>query len=150
VLATAAPVDGVLLTGSLTGATARVLDTASLLPYFAPLVGRLDASWKRTWTWRGLAWTPRLGTGLTLIGPRPLPFDEFSRTVFLADVRLGLQVGRVEARLDVQNVFDARWRDGEFVFPSNWTPGAAPSRLPARHLTAGAPRTLFFTLEVRL
>lgn len=147
---TARPTDDVLVAASLTGATAHVIDTNSLLPYFAPLVARVDASWTRTWSWRGYDWTPRIGTGLTLIGPRPLPYDEFSRTVFLADVRAGVRVGRVELRLDVQNVFDARWRDGEFVFPSNWSPSSAPSLLPARHFTAGSPRTLSLTLEVHL
>lgn len=149
-MATARPVDDVLLAASLTGATAHVIDTHSLLPYFAPLVGRLDASWTHTWSWHGLDWTPRVGTGLTVIGPRPLPYDEFSHAIFLADVRAALRVGRVEARLDVQNLFDARWRDGEFVYPSNWNPAGAASLLPARHFTAGSPRTLMLSLEVHL
>ena len=147
---TARPIDGLLLSGSVTGATAHVVQTDSLLPYFAPLVARLDASYSHPFQAWGLAWTPRVGTGLTLIGPRPLPYDEFSRTVFLADVRAALRVGRVELVVDAQNLFDSRWRDGEFVFPSNWNPGAAPSLLPARHFTAGAPRTVAATLEVHL
>lgn len=149
-MVTARPTADVLVSASLTGATAHVLDTHSLLPYFAPLVGRVDASWTRTFAWRGLDWTPRVGAGLTLIGPRPLPYDEFSHAIFLADVRAGLRVGRVEARLDVQNLLDARWRDGEFVYPSSWSAGSAASLLPARHLTAGSPRTFLLSLEVHL
>ncbi|MEW5737995.1 MAG: TonB-dependent receptor [Myxococcota bacterium] len=146
----ARPVEGLVLAGSLTGATAHVVDSDSLLPYFAPLVGRLDASYARPFSWLGLSWTPSVGTGLTLIGPRPLPYDEFSYAVFLWDVRAALQVGRVELTLDVQNLLGARWRDGEFVFPSYWDPPAQPSLLPARHFTAGTPRQFSLTLEVHL
>jgi hypothetical protein len=66
------------------------------------------------------------------------------------DLRGALRVGSVELVLDVQNLLGASWRDGEFVFPSSWSPPASPSRLPARHFTAGAPRQLVLTLEVHL
>lgn len=144
------PVEGLVLAASLTGATAHVLESDSLLPYFAPLVGRVDASYARAFSLWGLTWTPRVGTAVTLIGPRPLPYDEFSRTVFLWDVRAALRVGRVEVVLDVQNLLGSPWRDGEFVFPSAWGPSAQPSLLPARHFTAGAPRQFALTLEVHL
>ena len=91
--------------------------------------------------------TPRLGLGATVIGPRPLPFDEFSRPVVLLDARAGVRLGAVELTLDVQNLLDSLWRDGEYVFASSWD---TASRLPSRHFTAGAPRTLFLNLEVHL
>ncbi|MFZ5439144.1 MAG: TonB-dependent receptor [Myxococcota bacterium] len=143
---TARPVDELVLSLNLTAAQARLLEKDALLPYFAPLVGRLDASWRRSFG----AWTPFIGVGATLIGPRPLPYDEFSRAVFLLDARVGSRLGPVELALDLQNALDARWRDGEFVYASKWDAGPTVSLLPARQFTAGAPRTVLFTLEVHL
>jgi iron complex outermembrane recepter protein len=147
---TARPLEGLLLSANVTGATAQLLEREALLPYFAPLVGRLDASWVRPFVVRGVVVTPPLGLGATLLGPRPLPFDEFSRTVFLLDARAGVRVGPFELTVDLQNLLDSRWRDGEFVFASKWDPSSATSRLPSRQFTAGAPRTLFVSLEVHL
>ena len=40
------------------------------------------------------------------------------------------------------NVLDTRWYDGEFTYASSFAPSAAPSLVPVRHVTAGAPRTV--------
>lgn len=148
--ANARPIDDVVLAGHFTAATAHVIDTDSLLPYFAPLVGRLDAGWSHAWRWRDATWTPRAGLAFTFIGPRPLPLGDFSQPVFLTDALVGVRVGPAELRLDVQNVFDARWEDGTYVYASSWSPGSTVSRLPARHYTAGPPRTFSLSLEVSL
>ncbi|MBL8922967.1 MAG: TonB-dependent receptor [Myxococcaceae bacterium] len=146
---TARPLDGWVLTGSFTGAHARVATSGALLPYFAPLVGRLDTGYSRDVTLGAHRFTGRVGTGLTLIGARPLPFGDFSRAVFLADARASVRWQAIELVFDVQNVFDARWRDGEFTYASRWEPDRS-SQLPARHFTAGAPRTFTLTLELHL
>lgn len=147
---TARPLDGVLLSLNVTAARAQLLEKNALLPYFAPLVGRLDGSWTRRFELWGVGVTPLVGVGATLLGPRPLPYDEFSRTVFLLDARAAVRVGPVELAVDFQNLLDARWRDGEFVYASKWDPSAGASLLPARQFTAGTPRTVFFNLEVHL
>ncbi|MCA3013251.1 MAG: TonB-dependent receptor [Myxococcaceae bacterium] len=147
---TAKPLDGWLASGSATAATARVTTSGALLPYFAPLVGRLDTSLEQGLTIAGQHLRARLGAGVTAIGPRPLPFGDFSRPVALLDARASVRWRGVELVFDVQNLADARWRDGEFTFASSWEPGRATSLLPARHFTAGSPRTLFLTLEVHL
>jgi hypothetical protein len=46
-------------------------------------------------------------------------------------------------------VLGARWRDGEFFFPSWWDRSTAPSALPMRHISAGAPRALHVALGWR-
>jgi iron complex outermembrane receptor protein len=56
----------------------------------------------------------------------------------------------VELSLEAFNLFDAEWNDGEFVYASNFERGAAASLVPARHITAGAPRTLMLSLAVFL
>lgn len=144
---TTRPVEGLLLSANVTGATAQLTQRKALLPYFAPLVARADASWTRPFQVNGVTVTPRLGLGATLLGPRPLPFNEFSRTVFLLEARAGVRVGPFELTVDVQNLLDSRWRDGEFVYASKWD---GQSLLPSRQFTAGAPRTLFVSLEVHL
>lgn len=144
---TARPVEGFVIAANVTVATARLLEQDALLPYFAPVVGRLDTGWSRPFDVGPFTLTPRLGLGATVIGPRPLPFDEFSRPVVLLDARAGVRLGAVELTLDLQNLLDSLWRDGEYVFASSWD---TASRLPSRHFTAGAPRTLFLNLEVHL
>lgn len=145
-----APFRGLLASINGTFAHAVVTRTGALLPYFAPLVGRADVGYERTVAILSRELKLNAGTGLTLIGPRPLPYGERSRTVFLADLGLGARSGPVGLRLEVQNLLDARWRDGEFVYPSRFDPSAPASLLPARHFTAGNPRIVSLTLEVFL
>ncbi|MDY7230313.1 TonB-dependent receptor [Hyalangium rubrum] len=135
---------------SATVAHARVRETNTLLPYFAPLVARADVGWERTLRLWGSETELSAGTGLTLIGPRPLPFDEYGSTVFLADAQAGARWGALGLRLEVKNLLNTRWRDGEFVYGSRFDPEAPASLLPARHFTAGPPRTASLTLEVHL
>lgn len=142
------PLPGLTAALSATVAHATVTKTDALLPYFAPLVARADIGWERPLS--GLGAVLSLGTGLTLIGPRPLPYDEFSHTVFLADAQVALRRGAFALRLDVMNLLNTRWRDGEFVYSSRFDPSTPPSLLPARHFTAGSPRTAALTLEVHL
>ncbi|AGC49256.1 TonB-dependent receptor [Myxococcus stipitatus DSM 14675] len=149
----ARPVPGLVAALSGTVAHAYVKATDTMLPYFAPFVGRAEVGWERPleWSWLGGEKTTlSLGTGLTFIGPRPLPFDERSRTVFLTDVDVALRRGELGLRLEVMNLLDSRWRDGEFVYSSRFDPNAPASLVPARHFTAGSPRTASLTLEVHL
>jgi iron complex outermembrane recepter protein len=147
----ARPIDGLVLSASGTVANARQLENGALLPYFAPLVARGDVGYTRPFTLLGLDCSVRGGVALTLIGPKPLPYQEYSNTIGLLDVRAGVRVKWVELLVDVTNLLDNRWRDGEFVYPSSFDPSAAQvSRLPSRQFTAGSPRMAFFTLQVHL
>jgi outer membrane receptor protein involved in Fe transport len=146
----ARPLPGLTTALSATVAHARVRETDTLLPYFAPLVARADVGWERPSTLWGQEMIFSVGGGLTLIGPRPLPFDEYGSTVFLADAQAGVRRGALGVRLEVKNLLDSRWRDGEFVYGSRFDAEAATSQLPARHFTAGSPRAASLTLEVHL
>jgi hypothetical protein len=92
----------------------------------------------------------RLGASTTFLGDRPLPFGEFGHDVFLVDARAALRLKEVELSLDVFNLLDANWYDGEFVYASNFTQGAAPTLVPQRHVSVGAPRTVWLSLSVFL
>jgi outer membrane receptor protein involved in Fe transport len=90
------------------------------------------------------------GLGLTFLAERRLPYGETGHDVFLADASIGLRLKEIEVKADAYNLLDARWYDGEFVYPSNFTRGGAPELVPLRHVTAGAPRAIFITASIFL
>lgn len=147
---TAKPFETWLINASGTAAHARVIPAGTLLPYFAPLVARLDTAWTPSFEALGRTFKYHLGAGLTFIGPRPLRFDEFSSGALLVDLKAGVRSGPIELHFDVTNLFDRRWRDGEFVYPTRFEQNGPTSLLPTRQFTAGAPCTVTLTLELHL
>lgn len=74
------------------------------------------------------------------LGPRPIP-DGFTTTpALVVDLTSTLRWQKWGVSLDVDNVLGSNWRDGEFVYASDWRQDDQTSQLPARHFTAGAPR----------
>lgn len=142
------PIKGLHLAGHLTWAHAVILETGHQLAYFAPLVGRFDGAWEKPFEVFGQTFTGHIGLAFTGLGPRPMLYGDFSHPVFLADSRLALGWRFVTLRLDVTNLLGSEWRDGEYAFASKFDEGG--SLLPARHFTAGNPRTFWATLEFRL
>lgn len=115
-----------------------------LVPYAPQLVARADlAVTPRLAELLGRELRGRVGVGLTLLAARPLPYAEMGHDVFLADTTIGLRWREVEVKLDVFNLLGARWFDGEFTYASSFTRGVATGLVPLRHVTVGAPRTLF-------
>jgi TonB family protein len=128
----------------------RLLEGA-VLPYIPQLLGRLDASLRGQATlWgEGVGWTVALGH--SAIGPKPLPLDRFSQPIFLFDAALRGRWSSLELGLEVENLWDTRWRESEFNYVSNFRgPEAPASLLATRHFSAGAPRTVRGTLTVYL
>ncbi|XXY52363.1 TonB-dependent receptor [Sorangium sp. So ce269] len=120
-----------------------------LLPFVPQVVARADlAVTPRLGALFGRRLEARAGAGVTLLHRRPLPFGEIGHDALLTDVTAHLRYHRVELGLDVYNLLDAAWFDGEFVYPSSFTRGAAPDLLPARHVTVGAPRSIFASLSL--
>lgn len=91
-----------------------------------------------------------VGLAYTFVGERPLQFDESSPRVNLLDLSAGLSWRFFELGLQIYNVVNAQYAAQEFVFESNWNPGAVPSDTPARHVAAGAPRSFIFQIGFRL
>lgn len=122
-----------------------------LVPYVPQWVSRVDTGAKKVLTklW-GRDLEGRTGFALESFAKRPLPFSEFGRDVFLVDTSVGLRLREVEVSLDVTNLLDANWFDGQFTYASNFTRGAAASRLPTSHVTVGAPRMLFGNVTLYL
>ncbi|WP_438023155.1 TonB-dependent receptor [Sorangium sp. So ce233] len=122
-----------------------------LLPFVPQVVARADlAVTPRLGALFGRRLEARAGAGVTLLHRRPLPFGEIGHDALLTDVTAHLRYHRVELGLDVYNLLDAAWFDGEFVYPSSFTRGAAPDLLPARHVTVGAPRSIFASLSLTI
>lgn len=122
-----------------------------LLPLIPPWVVRLDIGasddlvdlWK--YPLRG-----HLGVGYTFIGARPLPFSQFADPFSVLDLSGRLSWWMFELGLQVYNLLDAQYAGNEFVFVSDWDPTSVPSRIPARHISAGPPRTILFTIGIQL
>lgn len=122
-----------------------------LLPYVPQLVLRTDAALKKTLAQAlGRDLEGRLGTGLEGLIGRPLPYGDTGLNVFLVDASASLRLKEVELGLDVFNLLDARWYDGQFVYASNFSRAASPPRVPFRHVTIGPPRTFFLTLTLHV
>ncbi|MBK9365623.1 MAG: TonB-dependent receptor [Deltaproteobacteria bacterium] len=95
--------------------------------------------------------TAQLSAGARLwwMGPRPLPGGFASQPTGAIDLTLRVDRGDLSLDLDLDNVLGQEWRDGEFMYASRWDLNAAPSELPARHITAGAPRAARLSLTWR-
>ncbi len=120
-----------------------------LLPYVPELVVRSEMTLHEQWgSFWGQRLQSRLGGALTYVGQRPLPYSEMGRDIFLVDALATLEWSSWRTSLDVFNVLDADWYDGEFVYASAFD-GTA-SLVPRRHVTVGAPRTIFWSLEVAI
>lgn len=133
------------------GASAWKLWDGTVMPYIPELLGRLDASVRGNVTVAGeqLGWNVALGH--SAVGPRPLPLDRYSESVFLFDVATRARWKAMEVGVSVENLLDTRWRETELNYVSNFRgPDAPASLLATRHFSAGAPRTFTGTLTVYL
>jgi iron complex outermembrane recepter protein len=121
------------------------------LPYVPPWVVRADIGAHRTLgNLRGRALEGRVGLGYTFLSPRPLPFGGFAAPVSVMDASATVRWQEVELGLQVFNLLDQRFAAGEFSFVSDWQVDAPTSRIPARHISAGPPRTILFTVGLHL
>lgn len=123
----------------------------TLVPYAPLFVARADVALTPTiGRIFGRNLVGHFGTGLSYLGRRPLPYAEFGRDIFLADVTFGLRLREVAFKIDIENLLDAQWYDGQFTYPSSFVRGAAPSLVPRQVVTVGAPFTLIGTLSLHL
>ncbi len=122
-----------------------------LLPYVPPVVIRADLSAeRRLFDVTGYGVTGRMGAGYSYWSSRPLPFAERAAPVSLVDAEVAFTYRMFTGALSCFNMLDAQYAALELSYPSNWNPDGVSSRLPARHIMAGAPRSFFATLGVAL
>ncbi len=122
------------------------------VPYVPPLVARVDSSVRRTLMsdLGGRSLMGRVGVGLSFLAGRPLPYGQTAVPVGLVDASLGLDWGVVQFSLEGYNLLNQSYAAAEYSFVSNWAQNQAPSRIPARHVAAGAPLSFLATIGVTL
>ncbi|HEX6239563.1 MAG TPA: TonB-dependent receptor [Polyangiales bacterium] len=126
-------------------------EKGQLLPYVPPVVLRADLALSHALT--SIAEHPltgRVGAGYTYWSSRPLPYGDEASAVSLVDAELSLGYRAFRLSFSCFNLFDHEYAAMELSYPSSWNPDSFASRVPARHVMAGAPRTFFGTLEIRL
>jgi len=122
-----------------------------LLPYVPPVVLRADASAERPLFDVGqFPLSGRLGAGYSYWSARPLPFGASAHPVSLVDAEVGLSYRMFTASLSCFNLLDAEYAALELTYPSTWDPDGPASRVPARHVMAGSPRSFLATFGVAL
>ncbi len=122
------------------------------MPYVPDLVVRGDLALFRDLPWR-LGSKPvraTLGYGLSYVGERPLPYSQLSDVIFVSDASVGLGWGPWNVRLAAQNLFDSRYKLGEYNYPSDFRSQPEPTLAPERAFTAGAPRIVLLSISATL
>jgi TonB family protein len=127
-------------------------DTHLLVPYVPDVVLRSDTALFADLPFRidGEKVRGTLGLGLTYVGRRALPFGQRSGRIFTLDTSIGASWRMFELSLNATNLFDARYRLGEYNYASDYHTSPQPTLVPVRHFTAGAPRMFFLSLAVTI
>lgn len=138
--------------GSATWASAR-FDDGALVPYVPSVVVRADGALFHDLpvpSLLGHGVSARIGAGLSFLGTRALPLGQEAQPTFKVDGSAGLRWRLVDLALRADNLTDARYPLSQFFYASDFRSRAYPTLAPAAHVTVAAPRTLLFTLGLRL
>ncbi len=140
--------DEIDLSTSATLVRATFDDTELLVPYAPDAVVRFDGTYHRDLVDRlgGAPLHGNMALGSGYVGRRALPYGQRSNTIFTVDGAASLGWQGLDLTLSVQNLFDARYRQSEYVFPSSFFPSEGTTLVPARHFAAGAPRTILLSI----
>ena len=127
-------------------------DTNLLVPYVPDLVFRSDTALHADLPVRirGDKLRGALGSGITYVGRRELPFSERSQRILTVDASATLGLGNVELGVIASNLLDNRYRLSEYNYSSVFQQGGPPTLVASRHFVAGAPRAVFGTLTMTL
>ena len=138
------------LAGNVTFVRATFDDTHLLIPYVPSMVVRADGVifGKLPLSFRGRKLEGSLGTGVSFVGHRPLPFDEESQTIFLVDAGASVKWSAFSLGVIGTNLLDREYRLGEYNYTSNFRSQPYPTLVAARHFSAGEPRAIYGTLTI--
>jgi TonB family protein len=130
-------------------------DSGLLIPYIPDLVARFDGALFDKQLWPALNPTDKplrgtISSGVSYVAPRPLPQGERGNPIFTLDLNATLGWSMFELGLACTNLFDNRYRIGEYNYASDFHSEPFPTLVPVRHFSAGAPRAFFVTLALRL
>ncbi len=125
----------------------------NLVPYVPDLVFRFDGALfgdlpgKRARPW-GKPIRMAFATGITYVGPRPLPYGERSDQIFTLDANLTAGWWLFDLGLSVSNLTGSQYRLGAYNYASDFQTASSPTLVPVSHFAAGAPRTVLFSLAI--
>ena len=124
-------------------------DTHLLVPYVPDAVVRGDAALFHEVPFKVFGTTPRatLGTGVTYIGRRALPYGQRSDTILTVDGNASLAWRDYEIGLAMMNIAGTQYRQAEYNFVSDFHSTPSPTLVAARHFAAGAPRSVMLSLS---
>jgi hypothetical protein len=89
-----------------------------------------------------------LGSGITYVGPRALPYGQQSGEIFTIDASLTFTWTNFALSVVSTNLLDAQYRSGEYNYASDFHSQSQPTLVPERAFTAGPPRGIFGSLAV--
>lgn len=84
----------------------------------------------------------RAGARLQVVGSRALPHGARSATYALLDLSVGYRTGPLQVDLQIDNVSNAQWKEGEYHYASWWNKDEPRSTIPSLHFIAGPPLTV--------
>ena len=89
-----------------------------------------------------------LGTGISYVGRRPLPFDERSEIQLLVDAAAQVSWKAFTLGVTCTNLLGRQYRLGEYNYVSDFRSAPYPTLVPARHFSAGEPRAVYASLTI--
>ena len=130
-------------------------DDHTLVPYVPSTVARSDTSIVHALpdelTIDGRPLIGRAGVDLSYVGTRALPLGQFADPTFTVDASASVRWRWLEFGVQAFNVLDARYPLTEYFYASDFHNGPTYATLaPSLNFTAAPPRTILFTLTLRL
>jgi iron complex outermembrane recepter protein len=124
-----------------TAVHARFTESGGRIPGAPPLFVQLQATLNHPLGFRG-------GVRWFVLGPRPLTYGAFAGATTVMDLSFGYRMRFVQLDLIVDNVYNTKWREGEYNFASWWDRSERRSQIPAIHFVAGPPTMLRLAASV--
>jgi len=87
---------------------------------------------------------------VSYVGRRPLPYGQLSDVQFISGASLGLSWSVFNVRLAATNLFDVKYKFGEYNYASDFHTQPEPTLVPEKSFTAGAPRLIMLSLSATL
>ncbi len=127
-------------------------DTHLLVAYVPDVVFRADGALYGDLPWKlaGSSVTASLGSGVTYVGRRPLPYGERSDDIFTLDATAAVSWRQFEIGVTATNLTNNQYRLGEYNFASDFHSQPQPTLVPERMFAAGPPLGVFLNLSIRL
>ncbi|MEZ4448332.1 MAG: TonB-dependent receptor [Nannocystaceae bacterium] len=129
------PREWIELRSDLTLVHARFIESGARVPNAPPLLWSMQATLIHR---SGLSG----GARLWVLGPRPLPYGATASPVTLVDLSASYRISRLQIDLQIDNLLNSKWKEGEYNFASWWDRSSPRSALPTLHQLSGAPTTV--------